>query len=131
MRSIDSNIKPIISFPILFILFQNCADQEMKPTKTETIIFRTSENNLIFRLNIDEEFDYYDSLLNRDITLGYKIGAYVKHQNTNSRIYLRINNKDTTFLFPLYKADSILFGLRQNGSFYIVTNHDKDAWIID
>ena len=82
-------------------------------------------------MNIDDNFSYYDSLRNEDIPLGFKIGAYDKHLKKISTIKLRINERDTLFQYPLYKVDSILFGLRPNGSFYVITNQNKDAWLME
>jgi len=88
------------------------------------VIFRTSEHNLIFSLSIDDKFSYSDSLRNENITIGYKIGVFKKDTNKLSTIKLKINSKDTVFQFPLYKVDSILFGLTAKRSFYIITNKD-------
>jgi len=99
-------------------------------SRDETVLFRTSERDLVFSLTIDGDFSYYDSLLNKDIVLGYPIGSYKKRKDS-SVIHLQINERDTTFKYPLFKVDSILFGLTESRKFYIITNHDKNAWIID
>jgi hypothetical protein len=96
----------------------------------ETILFRTSQYNLVFRLTIDDDFTYYDPLLNREIVFGYPIGKYKKKKDS-SIIHLRINDKDTIFKYALFEVDSILLGLSGNRDFYIITNHNKDAWVID
>lgn len=114
---------------VILGLFQ-CNGNHRNSTNDETIIFRTSEHNLIFSLKIDSQFNYYDSFLNKDIILGYPIGKYKKHKDS-SLIYLRINERDTTFKYPLYLADSVLFGLTEKRYFNIVNNHNKLAWVID
>lgn len=111
--------------------FYKCGGEKKNtPSKNATVLFRTSEHNLIFSLTIDNDFTYHDSLLNKDIVLGYSIGSYKKKKDS-SVIHLRINEKDTTFKYPLFKVDSILFGLTESRKFYIITNHDRNAWIID
>jgi hypothetical protein len=123
----------MLRYIFLFGLMAFCKSGKERthpPPKAETVLFRTSEHNLVFRLTIDNCFTYYDSLLNQDIVMGYSIGSY-KKQNDSSLINLKINEKDTTFKYPLYKADSILFGLTGSRHFYIITNHDRNAWIID
>jgi hypothetical protein len=111
--------------------FYKCGSEKKNtPSKDETVLFRTSEHNLIFSLTIDNDFTYHDSLVNKDIVLGYSIGRYKKKKDS-SVIHLRINEKDTTFKYPLFKVDSILFGLTGSRKFYIITNHDRNAWVID
>ncbi len=111
--------------------FYKCVgDKKNTPSKDETVLFRTSEHNLVFSLKIDNDFTHYDSLVNKDIVLGYSIGNYKKKKDS-SVIHLRINERDTTFKYPLFKVDSILFGLTGSRKFYIITNHDRNAWIID
>ena len=100
------------------------------PSKNATVLFRTSEQFLIFSLKIDNDFTYHDSLLNKDIVMGYSIGSYKKKKDS-SVIHLRINEKDTTFKYPLFKVDSIMFGLTGSRKFYIITNQDINHWIID
>ena len=117
-------------FLILMVFYKCSGDKNVITSKDETVLFRTSEHNLVFSLTIDNDFTYRDSLINRDIILGYSIGKYKKKKDS-SIIHLRINNKDTIFKYPLFKVDSILFGLKPNKSFYIRTIHDKNAWIID
>lgn len=119
---------------ILFLMvlgFYKCGgDNKVTHAENETVLFRSSEHNLVFSLEIDNDFKYHDSLLNRDVVLGYPIGSYKKKKDS-SVIHLRINEKDTMFKYPLFEVDSILFGLTQNRNFYIVTNRNKNAWIID
>jgi hypothetical protein len=118
-------------FILTLIGFYKCGGEDKGiPSKDVTVLFRTSEHNLVFSLKIDNEFTYYDSLLNKDVVLGYSIGNY-KKQKDSSIIYWRINEKDTIFKYPLFNVDSILFGLSGSRKFYIITNHDKNAWIID
>ncbi len=118
-------------FILALIGFNKCGNERKSvPSKDETVIFRTSEYNLIFSLTINNDFTYYDSLLNKDVVLGYSIGSY-KKQRDSSIIHLRINERDTTFKYPLFKADSILFGLTGSRKFYIITNHDRNAWIAE
>ena len=117
---------------VISCLPSSCISVDKKNSDSnKTNIFRTSESDLIFLLNIDDNFSYYDSLRNEDIPLGFKIGAYDKHLKKISTIKLRINERDTLFQYPLYKVDSILFGLRPNGSFYVITNQNKDAWLME
>jgi len=114
------------------ILLSSCSPNRQKPQVVkETVIFRTSEHNLIFSLTIDDKFSYSDSLRNENVTLGYKIGVFKKDTNKLSTIKLKINDKDTVFQFPLYKVDSILFGLTAKRTFYIITNKDRNNWIFD
>jgi hypothetical protein len=111
--------------------FYKCGEEKKStPSKDETVLFRTSEHDLVFNLTIDNDFTYYDSLLNKNIVLGYSIGSYKKKKDS-SVIHLRINAKDTTFKYPLFEADSILFGLTGSRKFYIITNHDRNAWLFD
>jgi hypothetical protein len=118
-------------FLLMLMVFYKCGGEKKNTSsRDKTILFRTSEHDLVFSLTIDNDFAYYDSLLNKDIVLGYSIGSY-KKQKDSSVIHLRINEKDTTFKYPLFKVDSILFGLTGSRKFYIFTNHDKNAWVID
>ncbi len=110
--------------------FYKCGENNNTTSKNATVLFRTSEHNLIFSLTIDNDFTYHDSFLNKDIVLGFSIGSYKKKKDS-SVIHLRINERDTIFKYPLFKVDSILFGLTASRKFYIITNHDRDAWIID
>jgi hypothetical protein len=116
---------------LALLLFCECGgDNQVFVNKDETILFRTSEDNLIFSLEIDGDFKYHDSLLNRDVPLGFPIGTYKKKKDS-SVIHLSINGKDTVFKYPLFEVDSILFGLTEKRNFYIATNRNKNAWIFD
>ncbi len=118
-------------FLLAVIGFYKCGGEKKNTlSKDETVLFRTSEHNLVFSLTIDNDFTYYDSLVNKDVVLGYPIGSYKKKKDS-SVIHLKINEKDTTFKYPLFKVDSILFGLTGSRKFYIITNHDKSAWIAE
>jgi hypothetical protein len=115
---------------ILLCLYSCGGNNSVIHAKHETILFRSSEHNLIFSLQIDNDFKYYDSLLNKNVALAYAIGTYKKKKDS-SIIHLRINDKDTIFKYALFEIDSILFGLTQNRNVYIVTNRNKNAWVID
>ena len=118
-------------FLLAIIPLNQCrTDGRNKSSKDQTVLFRTCEHNLVFSLKIDNEFTHYDSLTNKNMVLGYSIGTYKKKQES-SLIYLRINEKDTIFKCDLFKFDSILFGLTKNRNFYIITNHDRNAWIAE
>lgn len=118
-------------FLLTVIWFYECGGgKKNTPSKDKTVLFRTSEHNLVFRLTIDDDFTHYDSLVNKDVVLGYPIGCYKKKKDS-SVIHLKINEKDTTFKYPLFKVDSILFGLTGSRNFYIITNNDKSAWVVE
>jgi hypothetical protein len=130
-------VKKIIQIILISILIScnyfNPKSEEGEIKKSTTSIFRSSEYYLIFRLNINDDYTYSDSFRNENVTLGYKIGDYSKSYNRPSLIKLQINDKDTSFYFPLHEVDSILFGLTGGfkRNFYIVTNKSKSAWVID
>lgn len=125
-----NNILRVIYF-LAAIGFYNCGGEKNDVLfKDKTVLFRSSEYNLVFCLTINNDFNYCDSLINKDVVLGFPIGSY-KKQKGNSVIHLRINDKDTIFEYPLFKVDSILFGLNGGGNFYIISNHDKNAWVTE
>lgn len=135
LRKIHIYILLAVSFVTACNQVETNRQEELPPynkaTKPdETAIYRVSDPGLDFELKIDS-FHYHETDANRDITMGYKIGVVKKQQNHLSEIKLTVNGQDTSFRLPLYKVDSIMFGPRRNGKFFIATDREANAWIID
>jgi len=93
-------------------------------------IFRSTEKVNLFVLRINDDFNYRDSSDNHYSKPWSLIKEYFPAGDSIS-IYLKIDNKDTSFRYNIIGVDSILFGRMPGQKFYIRNNLHKQAWLFD
>lgn len=94
-------------------------------------IFRASENDISFKLIINDKLFYYDSMPSSiSNSPGTYIGEIKKGKQDSLKIYLKIDNNDTLFFYNTKGIDSLLLGRKLNSKgFYVLTNLQKDGWL--
>ncbi|HEX2535346.1 MAG TPA: hypothetical protein VHK69_16490 [Chitinophagaceae bacterium] len=101
-------------------------------SKGEVAVYRTTDPLAHFVLRIDSAFRFEEHFADRGVPYWYRIGTVRKVPGRLSTIYLQTDDADTTFQMDLSGVDSILFGPRYgNRGFYIATDADYNAWVID
>jgi len=97
-------------------------------------IFRGSEEDYYYKLIINDTFCYCDTQHSTMVSSpGIYIGHIKKGVNDDSiKVYLKINNRDTLFSLNVKGIDSLLLGrIYDNNRFHILTNLNRDGWLID
>ena len=122
------------------MLFYSCTQRHHEKSfpigndfqKSETIrIFRLLDKYSLFYLKINNDFFYYDSSSSCPPNPpGLLINEYQK-KNDILRIFLKINYRDTSFIFNSNGIDSLLIGLSGKNTFYIRTEKDVGAWFAE
>jgi hypothetical protein len=94
-------------------------------------IFRASENDIYFKLIINGKLIYDDSMPNSiSNSPGTYIGKIKRGKQDSLKVYLKIDNDDTLFLYNTRGIDSLLLGRKINKKgFYILTNLQKEGWL--
>lgn len=93
-------------------------------------IFRSTEKVNLFVLRINDDFNYSDSS-DKNYTQPWSLIKEYIPAGDSINVYLKIDNKDTSFIYNIRGVDSILFGRSYDRTFYITNNLDKDAWLFD
>ncbi|MBO9203387.1 MULTISPECIES: hypothetical protein [Niastella] len=130
----------IFYFPVIVIACAVCCCRNKKTNETSRTvndnhgrvlkIFRSTEKVNLYVLRINKDFSYRDSLERNYSEPWSLINEYIP-VGDSIKVYLKIDNKDTTFMYNIKDVDSILFGRSPGPSFYIINNLYKEAWLFD
>lgn len=130
-------IKYFLAIGIVFALSYcknkklNETNQTISLTQNRSLkIFRSTEKVNLFVLRINDDFSYRDSL-NKNYSKPWKLIKEYYLAGDSINIYLKIDNKDTSFVYNVIGIDSILFGRMSGQKFYIRNNLHKEAWLFD
>lgn len=93
-------------------------------------IFRSTEKVSLFVLRINDDFHYRDSS-DKNYSKPWSLIKEYFPAGDSINIYLKIDNKDTSFRYNIIGIDSILFGRMPDQKFYIRNNLQKEAWLFD
>lgn len=111
---------------IIICLICNNSDYAFKmeqPQKREISFFRMTGYFSNFCLKINNDFCYSEKKQTKGTdAFGYFVTKY-KATSDTLRLYLKINNKDTTFNYILSKYDSLMLGGGE-GHFFCWTKKD-------
>jgi hypothetical protein len=119
--------------------FYSCRDK--KPNETNRAvpfppgrvlkIFRSTEKVNLFVLRINDDFNYRDSSDKEYSGPWSLIKEYIPAGDSIS-VYLKIDNRDTSFVYNVKVVDSVLFGrMEDRKKIYIRTNLHEAAWLFD
>ena len=109
-------MKTCLFFVMFFTIFSipfysnNYASRKQVVKVREVSFFRMTGFFKRFCLKINNDFSYYErNQIKGNAALGYLITKY-KTSSDTLHLYLKINNRDTTFKYVLTGCDSVMLG---------------------
>ena len=113
---------------LLFITIQSCRNSEssisQKNCKNEVSFFRTLKPYEFFLLKVEDDFEYLDSTgIISTTPLALFLNNYCSDKDS-LKIYVKINDIDSAFVYPLLDADSLILGMSYDKRIIIFNEHE-------
>ena len=139
------NLKLLISIFIVLIFSCSCRQKEKYANVRESIEKIKEKENVLsvyrlyngcckneyYKLLIDNNFKYIDSLGSAFMSPpGVLLVDYIPMRDTIS-IYLKIGERDTTFIYNRKGIKKILIGMPKENSLGIYSEKDENAWLAE
>lgn len=92
--------------------------------------FRASGYYDKFCIKVDGRFNYFEKKQDKGSgAFGYLIGKY-RTRNNIIKVYLSINDRDTSFIYNIEKHVSLMIGLNGSNNFFVF-NEKEYVWAND